>query len=154
RLLDRALPASADPDRGRCSGPREASLSLCARLQARAQNRAEQLVRADRDAVSGFAVRALAALSQALPREVVATVEAAAEIAATGLRDRLEPAAEPSRGRRSESEVSCVPCSDEPTASVLTGTSLPDRHFPIRRRGRVAEGGGLLNRYTLQRRIE
>src|SRR5262249_3733608 len=26
--------------------------------------------------------------------------------------------------------------------------------FSLRRRGRVAEGGGLLNRYTLQRRIE
>jgi hypothetical protein len=36
----------------------------------------------------------------------------------------------------------------------LTGWALLDRHASIRRRGRAAEGGGLLNRYTLQRRIE
>src|SRR5262249_50599892 len=91
RLVDRALPASADPDRGRRAGPLKASLSLCARLQARAQNRTEQLVCADRDAVSDFAVRPLAALSQALSRDVVATLEAAAEIAAAGLRGRPDP---------------------------------------------------------------
>jgi hypothetical protein len=35
---------------------------------------------------------------------------------------------------------------DEPTNETIT--------LSLRRRGRVAEGGGLLNRYTLQRRIE
>ena len=41
-----------------------------------------------------------------------------------------------------------------PLGLVLTGSAPLDRHASIRRRGRVAEGGGLLNRYTLQRRIE
>jgi hypothetical protein len=40
------------------------------------------------------------------------------------------------------------------TIAVLTTNLEIYSHFPCRRRGRVAEGGGLLNRYTLIRRIE
>ena len=36
----------------------------------------------------------------------------------------------------------------------LTQKLRNHKDFRLRRRGRVAEGGGLLNRYTLQRRIE
>jgi hypothetical protein len=35
----------------------------------------------------------------------------------------------------------------------LTQVHVKYKHFPFRRGGRVAEGGGLLNRYTLKRRI-
>jgi hypothetical protein len=40
------------------------------------------------------------------------------------------------------------------TIAVLTTKLQIYSHFAHRRRGRVAEGGGLLNRYTLIRRIE
>src|SRR5581483_4821452 len=46
-------------------------------------------------------------------------------------------------GRAPRSKISCL--------TTLGGFYTPSF---IRRRGRVAEGGGLLNRYTLQRRIE
>ena len=39
-------------------------------------------------------------------------------------------------------------------APCLTASRGAPRYLRTRRRGRVAEGGGLLNRYTLQRRIE
>src|SRR5215218_4876178 len=39
-------------------------------------------------------------------------------------------------------------------ATDLTSIPRKYRYSRTRRRGRVAEGGGLLNRYTLQRRIE
>ena len=41
-----------------------------------------------------------------------------------------------------------------PNTDRLTHNALGYRDIPIRRGGRVAEGGGLLNRYTLKRRIK
>ncbi len=45
-------------------------------------------------------------------------------------------------------------CVQAAAATCLTMSASFCRHCRIRRRGRVAEGGGLLNRYTLSRRIE
>src|SRR5215472_483489 len=58
------------------------------------------------------------------------------------------------RSRRTEPPGhSCFVLPDLPFCG-LTQKSPIDTDFPLRRRGRVAEGGGLLNRYTLIRRIE
>ncbi len=49
-------------------------------------------------------------------------------------------------------------CSSQPAVGSgsdrLTRNALAYRDIRIRRGGRVAEGGGLLNRYTLKRRIK
>ena len=45
-------------------------------------------------------------------------------------------------------------CSRRNRECRLTALGGEHRYCRTRRRGRVAEGGGLLNRYTLQRRIE
>jgi hypothetical protein len=58
-------------------------------------------------------------------------------------------------GFREPHPVDVRPFLRVPTRELgLTDRALLDTDVLIRRRGRVAEGGGLLNRYTLQRRIE
>ena len=51
-----------------------------------------------------------------------------------------------------DSQVHVPFCTD--TCLGLTQNPLIYKEFPLRRGGRVAEGGGLLNRYTLSRRIK
>ena len=52
-------------------------------------------------------------------------------------------------------EAITLPCHSCDVGLVFLANQGPVGHIrKLRRRGRVAEGGGLLNRYTLQRRIE